>query len=66
MGIISDKYGRICAMLLSLICMGLPGVISVLWINKSVYGIFRFLAGMGYRGAIMIATVIGVFQCIIK
>ena len=34
------------------------GIISALWVNKPVYGIFRILAGMGYRGAIMIATVI--------
>ena len=65
MGIISDKYGRICAMSLSLMCMGIPGVISVLWVDKSMYGLFRVLAGMGYRGAIMIATVIGEFQFIL-
>ena len=57
-GVISDKYGRVRAMALSLLAMGVPGLVSVLWVNKFAYGVYRILAGMGYRGAIMIATVI--------
>ena len=37
MGMVSDNFGRLKAIGLSLMCMGLPGIISALWVNKPIY-----------------------------
>ena len=50
LGIISDNFGRLKAAAFSLTCMSIPGIVSTLWINKYFYGIYRVLAGIGYRG----------------
>ena len=57
-GIISDNFGRMKAIVIALVLMSVPGVISTLWINPFVYGFYRIFAGMGYSGAIMTSFVI--------
>ena len=57
-GIISDTIGRMKAMVITLVSMSIPGIITTLWVNPVVYGIYRVLAGIGYSGAITTALVI--------
>ena len=40
-GIVSDKAGRIKAMVLSLLCMGLPGKVQFLFQNKIFFNLFQ-------------------------
>ena len=46
-GIMADNFGRMKIITLALVLMGLPGIISALWVNKWVYITFRILAGIG-------------------
>ena len=46
-GIMADNFGRMKIITLALVLMGLPGIVSALWVNKWVYILFRILAGIG-------------------
>ena len=58
LGFISDNYGRLKSIALSLFLMGGPGVISSLWMSKSFFAFHRILAGIGWRGSVTNAMVV--------
>ena len=58
LGFISDNYGRLRSIALSLFLMGGPGVISSLWMSKSFFAVHRILAGIGWRGSVTNAMVV--------
>ena len=49
-GFISDKYGRIAALLLGIATVCLSSIIGVFMPTAVGYGVFRFLSGRHYRG----------------
>ena len=59
LGIFSDRFGRMSAMVLSVILMSVTGTLSGLAGVAPLYGVLRFGTGMGAMGCIMTAYIMG-------
>ena len=59
-GILSDAIGRKKALMVGLVLTSLSGVLGAFMPNEILFGIMRFLSGVGAKGLFMIAFVLSV------
>ena len=57
-GLVSDKYGRMIALMASVLCVCLSSLIGAFMPEAGGYGLFRFITGMGGMGCFMVTFVI--------
>ena len=57
-GMLSDKFGRLNAMILSIFLVGGSGVLMAFIKNRVIFGILRITCGMGGMGCYMVPAVI--------
>lgn len=58
MGLISDKIGRLKALMISVICVSVSGFLGAFAPTAWLFGIFRFFTGIGGIGCFMITFVL--------
>ena len=61
-GMLSDKFGRLNAMILSIFLVGGSGVLMAFVKNRVIFGILRITCGMGGMGCYMVPAVIAAEQ----
>ena len=59
-GILSDKFGRIPALMISLLLCLVPALLSAVIPTLGGYGLFRFVTGMGGMGCFIVPFVLAV------
>ena len=59
-GLISDKYGRMTALMISVIFLVVSALLCAIVPMLGLYGFFRFITGMGGMGCFMVAFVLAV------
>ena len=59
-GLISDRYGRMKALMLSVVLVSVSGFIGAFMPNPIGFGFFRFLTGIGGIGCFMVTFVLAV------
>jgi len=60
LGYVSDKYGRMKALMLGIVLVSVPGFIGAFMKTAGGFGFFRFLTGMGGIGTFMVTFVLAV------
>ena len=57
-GLISDSFGRLIALIVSIFLLGTSGILSALIDNQTLFAIFRVTSGIGGIGCYMVVNIL--------